>query len=230
MAIPDKILSETKEGLDRTMSLIYYSRIRFIVKLMPLLLAASQPAHVVSVFAGGMEAKLFQDDLSLRNPKNFGGINVRSHCTYFTTMTFERLAKQHEQVSFVHVFPGIVITPAYVDPDFPIWFKTIWRIVSPIVRRFFAITPEESGSRTVYLGTNRFAARRAAESAGKSTDTAVGTDGVRGSGAYAVNANSEEAVSKVDLAKLRKSGFEDTVWKHTWKVFDVIESGQVFAD
>ena len=212
------------------MSLIYYSRIRFIIKLMPLLLAAPQPAHVVSVYAGGLEAKLFEDDLSLRNPKHFNEINVRSHNAHLTTMAFEHLAKQHEKVSFVHVFPGIVITPSYSDSGFPLWFKIIWCIVGPIVRLTQAIPHEDAGSRMLFYKTPQFAARSEAASTGMSVEIVEGTDRARGSGAYAVNAKSDVATTKADYAALRKKGFEDRVWKHTMRAFDVIESGHVFKD
>lgn len=47
------------------MSLLYYSRMRFIMNLSPLLLNSVLPtgAHVVSVFGRGREAKIFADDL-----------------------------------------------------------------------------------------------------------------------------------------------------------------------
>ena len=228
-----KVTAETKEGLDRTMSLIYYSRIRFIVKLMPLLLAAPDSAHVVTVYAAGLEGKLFRGDLSLRDPKHYGQINVRSHNTHMTTMAFEHLAKQHQQLSLVHVFPGVVITPSYTDPTFPLWFKILWRLLGPFVKRFQAISPQESGSRTLTLGTSRFPARQATNSgpyAGKGAEIAKGTDGSFASGAYAVGSESEIVAGKADYGKLRKEGFENTVWDHTMKAFSDIETGRVFAE
>ena len=212
------------------MSLIYYSRIRFIIKLMPLLLAGPQSAHVVSVYAAGLEAKLFRDDLSLRNPQHYSQINVRSHNAYMTTMAFEHLAKQYQQLSFVHVFPGIVVTPSYTDPGFPLWFKLLWRLLGPLVRRFQAISAEDSGSRTLFLGTSRFAPLQGPDSAKKTAGVAKGTNGTLGSGAYAVGADSETVTSKADLATLRREDFEGIVWEHTMKVFNDIEAGRVFAE
>ena len=212
------------------MSLIYYSRIRFIIKLMPLLLAAPQSAHVVSVYAAGLEAKLFREDLSLRNPKHYSQINVRSHNAYMTTMAFEHLAKQYQQLSFVHVFPGIVVTPSYTDPGFPLWFKLLWRLFGPLVRRFQAISEQDSGSRTCFLGTSRFASQQGPNSPTKTAGVAKGTNGTVGSGAYAVGADSETVTSKADLATLRKEGFEGVIWEHTMKVFNDIEAGRVFAE
>ena len=214
------------------MSLIYYSRIRFIIKLMPLLLAAPDTAHVVAVYAAGLEGKLFRGDLSLRDPKHYGQIIVRSHNTHMTTMAFEHLAKQHQRVSLVHVFPGVVITPSYADPTFPMWFKILWRLLGPFVRRFQAISPEESSSRTLILGTSRFPARQDNNSVPRSgkTKIAQGTDGSLGSGAYAVGNDSEAVNLKADYEKLREEGFENTVWDHTMKAFSDIEAGRAFAE
>ena len=212
------------------MSLIYYSRIRFIINLMPLLLASPQPAHVVSVYAAGLEAKLFCDDLSLRNPQHYSQIHVRSHNAYMTTMAFEHLARQYQQLSFVHVFPGIVVTPSYTDPGFPLWFKTLWRIVGPLVRRFVAISAEECGSRSLFLGTSIFAPQQDSHSATKTAGLVKGTNGILGSGAYAVGADSETVTSKAYLATLRKEGFEAVIWEHTMKVFNEIQAGRVFAE
>ena len=212
------------------MSLIYYSRIRFILNLMPLLLAAPQSAHVVSVYAAGLEAKLFKDDLSLRNPKNYSLINARSHNAYMTTMAFEHLAKQYQQLSFVHAFPGIVVTPSYTDPGFPWWFKLLWRLFGPLIRRFQAISAEDSGSRTLFLGTSRFASQRGLNSANKPAEgVAKGTNGTLGSGAYAVGADSETVTSKADLQALRNEGFEGAVWEHTIQAFDAITAGRDFV-
>ena len=61
------IPADTTEGLDQTMSLMYYSRLRAVLNLVPLLTKSALPAAVVSVYAAGMEGKLYPDDLSLRN-------------------------------------------------------------------------------------------------------------------------------------------------------------------
>ena len=197
---------------------------------MPLLLAAPQSAHVVSVYAAGLEAKLFSDDLSLRNPKNYSQINARSHNAYMTTMAFEYLAKQYQQLSFVHAFPGIVVTPSYTDPGFPLWFKLLWRLFGPLVRKFQAISAEDSGSRILFLGTSRFAPQKVSDSATKLAGVAKGTNGTLGSGAYAVGADSETVTSKADLPTLRKKGFERAIWEHTMKAFNDIEAGRVFVE
>lgn len=68
------------------MSSLYYSRMRFIMQLLPLLLASPLPAHVVSVFGPGRDDEIFPDDLSLRDPKRYGFMNMGSHVAYMTTV------------------------------------------------------------------------------------------------------------------------------------------------
>ena len=176
---------ETTEGLDKSMSLLYYSRIRSITQLMPLFTAFPLPAHVVSVFGGGSEGmgKLFPEDLSLRDLKHFSFSGVRTHVTYMKTMAFERIAQQHpDRISLVHVFPGLVIGPTFYSKSLPLWFRIIWRIFGPIAK-IFAISPEETGERIIgYASTGRFPARTQKDQTegmdlavvAKSTDVVVG--------------------------------------------------------
>lgn len=216
---------ETAEGLDRSLSLLYYSRVRVITKLLPLLYASKSP-QVISVFGAGLETEWHADDISLRKPENYGVIKVRSHTGYLTTMAFERLAREHPRLSLVHTFPGMVITPGYYESDFPLWVKVLWAIMGPIVRLFSAIPAAESGARTIYLGTSRFPSRAAQAQV---VDAVVGSDDVKGSGAYAIGKDSEPVKMKASYGKLRKQSLETTVWEHTMKVFNDIEASGKFT-
>jgi len=221
------MLPDTNEGLDRTMSLIYYSRIRLITNLLPLLLVSQPSASIISVYGAGLEGKLFASDLSLRDAKHYDFNNARSHITHFTTMAFERLAREHHgRLSLVHVFPGIVVTPAYVDKDHPWWFKLTWGLVGPFVQRFKAIGAEESGHRILYLATGAFGTT---EQDGGSSPVAKGTDGVSRSGAYAVGENSEPLAVEAKYKRMREDGFETIVWEHTTQAFKEIEAGRRFS-
>jgi NAD(P)-dependent dehydrogenase (short-subunit alcohol dehydrogenase family) len=57
---------DTSEGLDPSMTTRYYSRLRVIQKLLPLLNNAQSP-RIISVLAGGMEGPLKESDLDLRD-------------------------------------------------------------------------------------------------------------------------------------------------------------------
>lgn len=95
---------------------------RFATQLLPLLLSSERGAHITSIYAAGMEAALFPDDLSLRS--NYGFANLRSHAVYMKTLFMETLTQKHAgKLSFVHLFPGLVITPAFWDEAYPSWFR-----------------------------------------------------------------------------------------------------------
>lgn len=220
---------------------MYYSRMRFIVNLLPLLLASSLPAHVISIYAAGTEGKLLPDDLSVRNPTHYTYLQARSHITYMTTLFMESLAERHrEKLSLCHVFPGLVITPGFQNPDLPTWFKHLWRWIGPIVAWFTALSPTEAGERMLFLATPRFAARQSREGdvdskSGTDTateanaDIATGTDGKCGSGAYAVNWNGETISVERAYRRIDKKDLTRKVWDHTTKAFEEIEVGHVFA-
>ncbi|OJK05076.1 hypothetical protein ASPACDRAFT_56477 [Aspergillus aculeatus ATCC 16872] len=119
---------DTAEGLDTTMSLLYYSRMRAITNLLPLLLQSPLPATIVSVYAAGFEGKLYTDDLSLRNLKLYSYTQARSHMIYMHTWFMEQLAERHRgRLRLVHIFPGLVLGPAFANPELPAWFRGFWR-------------------------------------------------------------------------------------------------------
>jgi len=201
---------------------------RFITQLESLLQASTLPAHVVSVYAAGKESKLFQDDLSLRDPAHYSFANARSHIVYMKTLFMEALAEKHAQkLSMIHVFPSLVITPAFDRDTHPLWFKAAWTVAAPFAG-FFSVSQEESGERTLFLASSRYPARGTTTTEAK--DVAVGTDGQRGSGAYAVNYDGEviptaEAYVNVGgRAELSKK-----VWSHTMEAFAEIEKGNTFT-
>ncbi|CAN9084329.1 unnamed protein product [Alternaria alternata] len=92
----------TKEGLDTQMSLLYYSRIRFILNLTPLLYRSQSPsgAHVISIFAGTMEDRIDAKNLPIGPPppKKYGVTSVRTHVSFMKTYLFEALAEKHAGV------------------------------------------------------------------------------------------------------------------------------------
>lgn len=233
--------TETKEGLDTLMSLLYYSRMRFLTNLLPLLLASPLPAHVVSVYAAGKEGKLCPDDLSLRDPQHYSFANQRSHVTYMTTFFLETLAERHRgRLSLVHVFPGLVMTPAFGSDRLPTWFKLAWRwVAAPVVRRWWSVPPRECGERILFLATARFPARGAgaptkgdegAAATEGDVGVAVGTDGRRGGGAYAVDWDGEVIpTTEKAYGTVRGEDMARKVWEHTMGAFREIEAGNVFT-
>lgn len=206
------------------MALLYYSRIRFILRLMPLLHASVQPsAHVVSVFAGGAEGKIGSGPLPIGTPppNDYGIGSVRKYTTYMKTMMFEALAKQHAgKLSLSHIFPGLVLGPGFRNDDHPTWFKVVFWFFAPLLRTFFAVPEKECGQRMLYLATERYPAKGSTV-----TDAITSSDGVQGGGAYSLHWDNESTAPKIAelYDPLRKDGFEEKVWKHTMDTFDRIE-------
>lgn len=213
---------------------------RFIINLLPLLLASPLPAHVISVFAAGKEADFNSGDMSLRDPKRWGTLSVRSHVCIMHTFFFEHLAAQHPgKLSLVHLFPGMVMTNAFQNPGVPFWAKMMFKILGPLFRLISTPVPE-SGERTIFLASpQRFPARQEkggnqstapAIVTGPKLVVATGTDGKTASGAYGVGIDGETAHYAKMIEKHRADGIGEKVVQHTMRSFEVISSGQVWTE
>ena len=198
------------------MSLLYYSRIRFIQLLAPLLTASAPPAHVISVYAAGLETsgKLFPSDLSLRKPGHYSLANCRAHVVHMKTMMFEHFAKQYEgKMALVHVYPGVVVSPSFYSATHPWWVKLIWWLLKVPVKMFVATPAEEAGQRTLLLASSRYPAK--ASSSEGTVDAASATDGTEGGGAYAVKLNGETCDVEASYRQLRENRVDRPVLEHT---------------
>jgi NAD(P)-dependent dehydrogenase (short-subunit alcohol dehydrogenase family) len=146
---------ETAEGLEIAQSLEYYSRMLFVLHLLPLLGEAEAP-KVVSVLAGGLErATIDLDDLDLKKPGNFGGVKAQMQYTAMNTTTLEKLANDNPNVTFIHSWPGWVNTGNVrrsSDPNsIMAWF--VWLILEPLIG-LFGFSDEESGQRHLFQSTS----------------------------------------------------------------------------
>jgi len=87
---------ETEEGIEVTQSLEYYSRILFVMHLLPPLKAkADIPGRVISVLGGGLErvAALNLDDIDLKKPSNFSGPRAQAQYLCLNTVALDKLAE-----------------------------------------------------------------------------------------------------------------------------------------
>ncbi|KAF7590367.1 hypothetical protein BBP40_002919 [Aspergillus hancockii] len=137
----------TPEGLESNYALRYYSRMRFVHNLVPLLSASKAPARVVTVLAGGQEGKVDENDLDLQKKWSF--LKSGTYAATMNSMAIEHLASVHPTISFVHVFPGLVRTP--------LMNKTLGSFAGTIatfLSRPMSISAEESGQRNVFLSTS----------------------------------------------------------------------------
>ena len=223
------VSKDTKEGLDKSMSLLYYSRIRFITNLLPNLLSSKLPfgARIISVYAGGMETQgsLFPDDLALSRHYSFA--NCRTHVIAMKTMFFEDLAANNPgKLSCSHIYPGLVVHKGFDDPNFPWWFKIAWKGAKPFAKFLPMYTKaEEIGQRVLYPATDRYPARTSKRYL---SGCAGATDGGEGGGAYSVTYTNEDNDVGKFYQDLRPQGFKESVLQHTEEVFEVIAKDGVF--
>ena len=209
------------------MARFYYSRIASITKLLPLLLGSSHPATVVSVYAAGMEAKLYLEDLSLRQPSHYSYFQARSHIVYMHTCFFEELAKRHRgHLRLVHIFPGLVVHKGMYSKDNPWWLRFVFTKVLP----FFGMNMdlEEVGHRMIALASQNLYPALSPDETATSKDTIKGTNGEPGSGAYALNEKNESVYPAKRYVNLDKQDLREKVWNHTNLALKQIRAGGKF--
>lgn len=212
--------TESPEGLDKITSIRYYGRIRFILDLLPLLERSPNKfpkPRVISVYNAGSEGKIIPSDLGLREPENSGALAAMVAATTYMTLSFERLARDHPKVAFIHSHPGIVRSNIFNAEHFPSafsWFMN--KVIGPTVFRVLAMSPEESGERHLWEAVDgRFVPAEDGGKAGEGVAVAVGSDGKKGSGAYTLNGKCETMSNRAVLKQYREDGIDDLIWEHT---------------
>lgn len=224
--------SESPEGLDRKLTLNYYSRMRFISNLLPQLRNATTVAphfsRTLSVLGAGTERKVNFDDLELKN--NFSGIRCAAHSIVMNDFMTEEFAKREPAISFIHSFPGLVNTG--VARELPAWIRIPVKALFPLFSAF-SVGAEETGARQLFIATSGlYPPAKPFESAPLASGVPApqgikkvmtGSDGKEGSGGYLVNWNNE-ITGKQDLLKeYHEKGFGPTAWKHTIGIFERVE-------
>ena len=228
--------SETVEGIDALLSLRYYSRMRLVDKLRPLLLCADTP-RIVSIFAAGHENRFFQDDLSLRT--HYGIFNSISQVSVMTAFFFEQFVAQYPSISCLHVYPGLVKTAEFENSSFPGWLKWLFKwVILPLLTPW-CISVEECGERNLFHATSeRYMALSGAfqpervngsSTAPVEAKPAIGINGQVGSGVYAVNSDGEVIRScEKKYHNWRNKNYGIAIWEHTMKAFEAAERKEIF--
>ena len=206
---------ETAEGIEIVQSLEYYSRMLFVLHLLPLLGKAEAP-KVVSVLAGGLErATIDLDDLDLQKPGNFGIIKAQTQYAVMNTMTLEKLANDNPDVTFIHSWPGWVNTGNVrrsVDPNsIMAWF--VWLVLEPLIG-LFAISDEESGQRHLFQSTSAAFGGRSVLWKGK---PGINSLGKPADGLFLVNYKCDCTPNAKVMPLLREKALKK-VWDHTQDV------------
>ncbi|KAF2030371.1 NAD(P)-binding protein [Setomelanomma holmii] len=212
--------NETSEGLDRKFALHYYTRMRFVDQLQPLLTAAATAktlSRVVAVLDPQPGLRLTPDfsDPSLKT--TFSLKNCMVHASSMTNLAFSRLAFQNPGTSYIHAFPAVVDSGAGRDAFGP--FKLLAKPIMWALTKAMEVKPAESGERHLYAATSPTFAPK---SSGGVEEVAIGGDGVKGSGSYSLNWNGDILADTAKAKKLRGEGGEDKVLQHTKEVFETI--------
>lgn len=209
--------AETSEDLNYAAALAYYSRTRFIYNLLPLLQQATALRRVVTVLAGGKEGLLDTSDFQ---GSNVSILSQRGHVASLITLSLEALAKKAPEVTFIHNFPGAVKTDLAKDAKGVLMsvLKVAFMVIGPLIY----MPNQECGERHVFLATSaKYPAGAGKDASGVplagESAVARGTNGEIGTGVYAVGSDGESAGPKVVelLAKFRKEGVVEKIWKHT---------------
>ncbi|KAF5020167.1 hypothetical protein F66182_7807 [Fusarium sp. NRRL 66182] len=203
--IPFDGRQETSEGLDPSMTTRYYSRLRAVHQLLPLLNNAPSP-RVVSILAGGLEAPIKEDDFNLRDPKNWDLWTVNLQTSTMGTLALEILARENPKLSIVHWFPGEVSTPAL---DAYLKHGNSLRGVPA--------SPEDAGARALFLATND---RYSVHGSLVPTPEGLETPEKSGGGIFLINPVGESTDNESLLDDLRKRGVHEAVWKFTKEIFE----------
>lgn len=195
---------DTDEGLESCFAVSYYSRLRLISNLLPLLHQSSHP-RILSILNGTKEKKINEEDIGLE--KNWGIVAVVNHTTLCTSLAFDYLTANDSQkhITFLHATPGFVHTdtPRTAYPSkangLAWWaFVSVLQVVSGWIIRYFGMAAKESGERHAYELT---------------TDKIV-------PGSWRVNQLSEIVPDNDVLVQYRESGWGEKIWEFTNRVWD----------
>lgn len=227
---------DTEEGLDRKLALHYYTRARFIEKLAPLLKAASSPntmspstptlSRVISILDGrtGLSATPNFADLALEKPGAYGLAAAAAHAIAMNTWALEHWASALPGTSFIHGFPGVVSTG--VGRELGRIGDAMFKVMGTLLKPMF-VDLKQSGEGWGFASVSgRYPAKETGttgESSEEDVEVAIGSDGVKGSGAYAVDWDGVRVFGEkgkfATAEKLRGEGAAEKVWRHTEEVF-----------
>jgi hypothetical protein len=200
----------TTKGPETSFAVSYWSRLRLVSNLLPLLQRAEHP-RVMSILNGTKEARIDEQDITLY--KTWSIIGLVKHTTLLTSLSFDYLSKQDVQkkLTFIHTTPGLVNTgtPRTTGPsmkDGVLWwaFLTFVQVVSGWVIIWTGYSFREAGERHAYLLT---------------TDTI-------GPGSWRVDNRRDVAQDNQVLVEYRERGWEERAWEETQRVWEqALEKG-----
>ncbi|KAF5612771.1 short chain dehydrogenase reductase family [Fusarium sp. NRRL 25303] len=154
---------ETDEGLEMTTAVAYFSRLAFILRLLPRLQAAAESGdtqyapRIISILGAGNESlDLFLNDLSLKEPGHFSVPIYARHVATMVTLSMKRLAEEpgNEKIVFIHAHLGRVSTDLVKKSWGDRWDGAVPPAAAPSAMSLSQWTPEEAGEKALYLMTS----------------------------------------------------------------------------
>ncbi|KAK5695635.1 hypothetical protein LTR17_024515 [Elasticomyces elasticus] len=135
------------DGLDNSISLRYYGRVRFTQNLLPVI---ATHGRVISILAGGQEGKILEDDLDLE--RNYTIPQSAAQFASMMTLSFDHLAAQNPGIAFIHAFPGLTSTGLLGRSATGVLGMVFRWVLEPLLGLFSA-KAEDVGERMLYYGT-----------------------------------------------------------------------------
>jgi hypothetical protein len=130
---------DTKEHLDTCLSLQFYSRLRLLQQLLPLLLKSPRGARVLSVLNAGWERKMLDSDIGLSNPSHYSIGAAVDHTNTLMTLGLEYFAERNKEVTFLHTFPGLVSTRIFTRLKAPREAGLVKSVLVVFLSRFVGV-------------------------------------------------------------------------------------------
>ncbi|CAG7561046.1 unnamed protein product [Fusarium equiseti] len=216
----------TEEKIDLCFALSFYSRMRFIGRLLPILLQASKP-RVFSVLAGGHETPLYikDGDIGLRNNGNYTAPRAVNQVTTLHSLALMHFASQHTKVSWLHVYPGWVATDFLSNllQSAGVIGVLVGKIIGPIYR-LVSKSEDECGQRQAsYALSGRYPSRDMICAAMVDMNSQEQCHGACG-GFYRVLSDGRTATGNEVLGPLEKGEWPRKVAEHVQEVFDAVLS------
>ncbi|KAF4625754.1 hypothetical protein G7Y89_g12411 [Cudoniella acicularis] len=144
---------ESPEGIDRKFTLNFYSRMRFIHNLRPLLrnASASTPhfSRTLSVLGAGDEGKVDFNDLELKN--TYSGPRCAAHTIVMNNFMTSEFASRQPETTFIHSFPSIVNTG--IARELPAYVRIPMKMFLPLLS-LAMVGQEETGQRQLFIATS----------------------------------------------------------------------------
>jgi NAD(P)-dependent dehydrogenase (short-subunit alcohol dehydrogenase family) len=207
---------ETSEGIEISQCLAYYSRILFILHLLPLLNAA-EAGRVVSVLHGGMErSSIDLDDIDLKKPGKFGLLSANAHYGAMNATTMEKLVSENPGVTFMHSSPGWVNTGNVnrgLDANTTIKNWLVWLFLEPLIG-LFSFSDDESGQRNLFQSTSAAFGGRGVPWTGKA---GINTQSKVEGGLFLVTSKCETTLNAKAISVLREKA-QGKIWDHTQEI------------